>query len=799
MIKTKRDQLEQFISEQLIGPGVCGYRFINISNEELLAKNLLAEKPLSYDKEVINIVPAGVYSTGILFPVDKSQNDEDDCLTNTYEKEPVPEEGGEFNSTKDNDENSVEEDESVRIDQMFPNSMGLSCCFNNEIIDTNDLLIKIKARYYVKVDQKEEGFNQDYGVLCEIDPGKIRAFIEHTVLADKVQIVEKGDNRIILIGHITADQLTEIKSFLRSFNESKSADLQSKLSEFNFPIRSNNFSSLKQSCYYELKNKCIDDEKRKKLYTISQEIEELENVISHIDELIELNDSRSYGLWQCKPLDITVPFPEKFPLEIKGKKIYSYSKFPGLRDVFNFSLGKDKKASLSVNFQLSKDSRKSNNRLFLKAQVVNTSSEFKKEKGDSRYYSTFNEEVNKRAFFGVSLSVTSSKVIPYNDIEFTEISEGYDEDEVTRFIYRQFNDYGIGHGCSVKWRLNEDGSRTVETEYIPHCDTPDVDPIPKNKEKIVETKEGFEPAPFVEVTKPLEFKWLSIFSKTANDEVVKGLIEFVNSYGIWIDNKRERYNSEQEAIKQIALQELNKCEADKERMLKNIRLFLSGKGNERNLESFRLMNAAMFMQLWHSIKVKEDGVKILLDSGDFASFDHEFYTNADDTLINDRSVAWRPFQLAFIILNLDGIFKEQNDNVWEKRNEWVDLVWFPTGGGKTEAYLGIIALTIINRRRLHGSEGGGTAAIMRYTLRLLTLQQFQRATLLIMALELMRRWSAPVTSLEEASLVTTHEGAVGYPGFVSVSTRLLSGALQNHPVLALDFVYTSRRPDAQVR
>ena len=69
----------------------------------------------------------------------------------------------------------------------------------------------------------------------------------------------------------------------------------------------------------------------------------------------------------------------------------------------------------------------------------------------------------------------------------------------------------------------------------------------------------------------------------------------------------------------------------------------------------------------------------------------------------------------------------------------VDLVWFPTGGGKTEAYLGIIAFCILNRRLTH-KESGGTTAIMRYTLRLLATQQFQRATRLILALESIRQW-----------------------------------------------------------
>ena len=68
------------------------------------------------------------------------------------------------------------------------------------------------------------------------------------------------------------------------------------------------------------------------------------------------------------------------------------------------------------------------------------------------------------------------------------------------------------------------------------------------------------------------------------------------------------------------------------------------------------------------------------------------------------------------------------------------MVWFPTGGGKTEAYLGIIALCIIYRRRKFKEQGSGVAAIMRYTLRLLTTQQFQRALRLILALEQIRRW-----------------------------------------------------------
>jgi hypothetical protein len=96
---------------------------------------------------------------------------------------------------------------------------------------------------------------------------------------------------------------------------------------------------------------------------------------------------------------------------------------------------------------------------------------------------------------------------------------------------------------------------------------------------------------------------------------------------------------------------------------------------------------------------------------------------------------WRPFQLAFILLNLPGIVDPTHGD-----RRVVDLLFFPTGGGKTEAYLGLSAFTLVLRRlRYPGLLGAGVGVLMRYTLRLLTLDQLGRAATLICALELERQ------------------------------------------------------------
>ncbi len=763
-ILEKRNSLERFIREQTLGPGINGYKYVDIENGILLERDLKAEPSINYDSEILDIVPAAIYSTGILFPEDNSGTCSEGVVLDNNES--IDKQAG--SEERDSQDNSLESEDisnGVELNQMFPKIMGLTCCVSEQSLEKKEIEFDVSFRYYKKLKQDKEGiFNKRYGLLCEINVKKFQDFLTKNALV-QFSVLTIGQNDFVLLTKINAEQISELKSSIRNIQKNYAESLYDKTKELiNFPVLLTKekcfLSNLKSTIYYELKNSITENEKQKNLYLITQEIESVENITDHLRNLLDVY-SGGYGLWQSTPFKKTIILKNVNFSKPLSKISFLYNKpiesdditvinedgteQKGLQHLFMFNPNenKDEFASLSSNVQLSRNSRKDDDKIFVKIQLINTSTSFKVDRQkDSRYYSTFNEVVNQRAFFGVKIVVKNEFLVPYSDYAYKPNEIGsYTEDTTTRFIYNQFKDYATGHGCSVKWDAN---FKRVETEYIPECETPDIDPIPRDKSKhaIKNSNEDFILPLFLENSKYQEFKWLSNLSDQSDDEIINGLLAFIDSYGKWIEIKRtdSKYQTD---LKAIANQELDKCEKDYLRMRANVENLLKGNRNEENIASFRLMNAAMFMQLWHSVKVKKDEVIPILNNESFDLFNFEFYKNADDKLFHPytESAGWRAFQLAFILLNLDGIFQLEDDKKWTARNEWVDLVWFPTGGGKTEAYLGLIALTIINRRKLHRDDGGGVASIMRYTLRLLTMQQFQRATLVIMALELLRRWN----------------------------------------------------------
>ena len=111
-----------------------------------------------------------------------------------------------------------------------------------------------------------------------------------------------------------------------------------------------------------------------------------------------------------------------------------------------------------------------------------------------------------------------------------------------------------------------------------------------------------------------------------------------------------------------------------------------------------------------------------------------------------KNYKWRAFQIAFLLMTIESIVEKKSTD-----RELVDLIWFPTGGGKTEAYLAVAAFSIIFRRMINPHDTG-TDIIMRYTLRLLTADQFQRTARLICSIEYLRKKFPQTLGTDEISL-----------------------------------------------
>lgn len=97
----------------------------------------------------------------------------------------------------------------------------------------------------------------------------------------------------------------------------------------------------------------------------------------------------------------------------------------------------------------------------------------------------------------------------------------------------------------------------------------------------------------------------------------------------------------------------------------------------------------------------------------------------------EKYSSWRPFQFGFLLANLKSIV----DRIDEA--EIVDVVWFATGGGKTETYLGLL-VTAALYDRMKGKIAGVTGW-SRFPLRMLSLQQTQRFANAIASAEIVRR------------------------------------------------------------
>src|ERR1700730_6338555 len=257
--------------------------------------------------------------------------------------------------------------------------------------------------------------------------------------------------------------------------------------------------------------------------------------------------------------------------------------------------------------------------------------------------------------------------------------------------YCNVADYAVGCNTSAGWAPDDEGVvRAAHTDFLPAAEVERVEP----NENIADVEFGMEA--------------LAALAASGPDSLRDGLRQLPTHYEAWIAQQQATIAGIVGGPRQATAQRLIAAARQaRDRIAAGIALL----GGDRHARlAFRAMNEAV----GRAARQREAG-----QDGDPSA---------------QRAPRWRPFQIAFILLNLSGL-----QALLHPAREVVALLFFPTGGGKTEAYLGLAAWTIAHRRITNsGTLGAGVAVLMRYTLRLLTLDQLTRASGVICALELMR-------------------------------------------------------------
>lgn len=255
------------------------------------------------------------------------------------------------------------------------------------------------------------------------------------------------------------------------------------------------------------------------------------------------------------------------------------------------------------------------------------------------------------------------------------------DEQVADLHYANVPEYAVGHAVSAEWEVHDGACQVVRTAWLPRAEV----------EKTVTVD-----VPGVE----LGMDALGALADGASAGAA--LRPLVAAYRHWLEEQGRQAATLEGNRHETAAELIGQAQRAAARIERGIDLLAQ---SPEALEAFRVANRAVARALRQRNRIAEP--------------------------------RWRAFQLAFILLNLPGVADPGDAD-----REGVDLLFFPTGGGKTEAYLGLAAFTMVLRRLQRpgddGRAGAGVSVIMRYTLRLLTLDQLARAAGLVCALELER-------------------------------------------------------------
>jgi hypothetical protein len=261
--------------------------------------------------------------------------------------------------------------------------------------------------------------------------------------------------------------------------------------------------------------------------------------------------------------------------------------------------------------------------------------------------------------------------------------------------YRDLCEYAVGRNAAASWDASEEDAGLVTKVWTDPLPLAEVERVAPNEDEDLKSRVVFG------------MEALAERAATGGSALSEELADLPVLYRQWIEAERRKLGDLASRRRETAERLIAEMEAACDRIRNGIDLLAK---NDLARRAFRYMNLAVAL----AARRRNAGA-----TGEPAA---------------QPDPQWRPFQLAFIVLNLAGLADRKHPD-----REIADLLFFPTGGGKTEAYLGLAAFVIAYRRLTGpGVLGAGVAVIMRYTLRLLTLDQLARAAGVVCALELMR-------------------------------------------------------------
>jgi hypothetical protein len=328
------------------------------------------------------------------------------------------------------------------------------------------------------------------------------------------------------------------------------------------------------------------------------------------------------------------------------------------------------------------------------------------------------EAVLFQSYFEVGVDDGQIERYPESQRPFQDLDE---EEQSLALLYRDSSTWGVGHGCAAGWD-SEPGVRPalIYADVMPAVQLPSMTPDIHGRNGQVIS---------------LSMRELSDLSDDGTGAGWDSLKQLANEYRNWIELRRAEANGLDNRFVPVADRHLRACEDVLERIDAGITLL---QRDESARKAFRLANLSMLLQQIATKILKrrplewDSRLAMVRPVGTSGSPWELFKARAE----SGKYGTWRAFQAAFLLMSLNGVADGTSDE-----REIVDLIWFPTGGGKTEAYLGVVAFYLFHQRlRTEGAlRKDGTNVLMRYTLRMLTTQQFQRAASLICAMEALRR------------------------------------------------------------